>query len=115
MNAAQIFGPFLAMIALTMVVWVYIYPRRLPFIMRSNLTPQQLTPVELSRLFPPSVANPSDSLKNLFELPTIFYVLVVCLYVAGHVDSTCIWTAWPLVGFRVLHSAVHCTLNFVPW
>src|SRR5271156_693659 len=114
MNSISIFAPFFAMIGLTIIVWIYMYARRIPFIIRSKLTPKQLSPVELARLSPPAVANPSDNLKNLFELPTIFYALVLCLYVTSHVDATSVWAAWLFVGFRVLHSAVHCTFNFVP-
>jgi hypothetical protein len=114
MSPASIFAPFFALIALTIVVWLYMYARRIPFIMRSKLTPRQLTPVEFARLSPPAVANPSDNLRNLFELPTIFYVLVLCLYVTDRADTTYVWAAWLFVGFRVLHSAVHCTFNFVP-
>lgn len=70
MSQTAIFLPFVGTMLLTIVVWFYMYARRIPFIMRSNLTPQQLTPSELARLSPPDVANPSDNLKNLFELPT---------------------------------------------
>jgi len=70
--------------------------------------------VELARLSPPAVANPSDNLKNLFELPTIFYALVLFLYVTNHLDATHVCAAWLFVGFRVLHRAVHCTFNVVP-
>ena len=61
-----------------------------------------------------AVSNPSDNLRNLFELLTVFYALVLCLYVTNHVDATFVWAAWLFVGFRVLHSGVHCTFNFVP-
>ena len=114
MNSMSIFAPFFAMIALTIAVWIYMYARRIPFIIRSKLAPEQLSPMELARLSPPAVANPSDNLKNLFELPTIFYALVLCLYVTKHVDATFVWAAWLFVGCRVLHSAVHCTFNLVP-
>jgi hypothetical protein len=114
MNPISIFAPFFAMIALTVVVWIYMDARRIPFIVRSNFTPEQLSPVELARLSPPAVSNPSDNLKNLFELPTLFYALVLCLYVTNHVDATFVWAAWLFVGLRVLHSAEHCTFNFVP-
>jgi hypothetical protein len=111
---ASIFAPFFALIALTIVVWFYMYARRIPFIMRNKLTPQQLTPVEFARLSPPVVANPSDNLTNLFELPTIFYALVLYLYVTGQVDTTYVRAAWLFVSLRVLHSVVHCTFNYVP-
>jgi hypothetical protein len=114
MNSTGIFAPFFAMIALTIVVWIYLYARRIPFIVRSHLTPEQLSPVEFARLSPPAVSNPSDNLKNLFELPTVFYALILCLYVTNHVDATFVWAAWLFVAFRALHSVVHCTFNFVP-
>ncbi len=114
MNPTRIFAPFFALIALTIIVWIYMYARRIPFIIRSRFTPQQLSPIEFARLSPPKVSNPSDNLKNLFELPTVFYALILCLYVTNRVDATYVCAAWLFVGFRVLHSAVHCTYNFVP-
>ena len=99
---------------LTLVVWVYMYGRRLPFIFSSGLDPKQMTPLELARLSPPQVSNPSDNLKNLFELPTIFYVVVLYIYVTNQVDAAYLWAAWGFFLFRALHSAVHCTFNFIP-
>jgi hypothetical protein len=101
------------MMFLTLVVWVYMYARRIPFIRRSGLTPNQLTPLELARISPPAVSNPSDNLKNLFEIPTLFYALVLYLYVTQNVDRTYIVAAWVFVAFRALHSLVHCTINIV--
>lgn len=106
--------PFVGTMLLTMVVWIYMYARRIPFILRSKLTPEQLTPAELARLSPPAVANPSDNLKNLFELPTIFYAVVLYLYAAQEVDAWYLGAAWVFFAFRVPHSVVHCTFNFVP-
>ena len=114
MNQTAILSPFVGTMLLTIVVWAYMYARRIPFIMRNKLTPGQLTPAELARLSPPEVANPSDNLKNLFELPTIFYAVVLYLYAAEQVDGLYLGAAWVFFGFRALHSAVHCTFNFVP-
>jgi len=108
-----IFVPFFAMMALTLVVWITMYARRIPFIARSKLRPEQLTPLELARISPPLVSNPSDNLKNLFELPTLFYALALYLYVTDQVDATYLAASWLFVCFRALHSAVHCTVNIV--
>ncbi|MES2626444.1 MAG: MAPEG family protein [Pseudomonadota bacterium] len=113
MDQTRIFLPFVGVMLLTLVVWIYMYARRIPFIVRSKLTPAQLTPQELARLSPPQVANPSDNLKNLFELPTIFYALVLYLYVTQQVDSSYVTAAWIFFVLRVLHSIVHCTFNLV--
>jgi hypothetical protein len=108
-----IFAPFFAMMFLTLVVWVYMYARRIPFIRGSGLRDDQLTPLELARVSPPAVANPSDNLKNLFEVPTIFYALALYLHVTQSVDAVYVGAAWMFVGFRALHSLVHCTFNLV--
>jgi hypothetical protein len=113
MDQQAIFGPVLGTMLLTLVVWIYMYARRIPFIRSLELTPDQLTGVEFARIQPPAVINPSDNLKNLFELPTIFYALAAYLFVTNQVDSTYVIAAWIFFVFRVLHSAVHCTVNVI--
>jgi hypothetical protein len=115
-NMAQtaIFGPFFATMLLTLVVWVYMYIRRIRFITGSNLDPTELAvPGALARLSPAAVSNPSDNLKNLFEIPVLFYALTLYLFVANQVDAAHVSAAWVFVVFRALHSAVHCTFNKV--
>ena len=113
MNQQAIFAPFFALMLLTLVVWFYMYSRRIPFITGARLSPSQLTPLELARLSPPAVVNPSDNLRNLFEIPTLFYALVLYLYVTQRVDDTYVVAAWVFVAFRILHSIVHCTVNII--
>ena len=59
------------------------------------------------------MSNPSDNLKNLFEIPVIFYALALVLFVTGQVDAVYVGAAWVFVVFRALHSAVHCTINVI--
>jgi len=114
MDQTIIFRPFVATLVLTLVVWVYMYARRLSFIFGSGLDPKVMTPPELARLSPPQVSNPSDNLKNLFELPTVFYATVLYLYAMHQVDTAYVGAAWAFFAFRALHSAVHCTFNLIP-
>ena len=112
MDQTAIFGPVFAMIALTFGVWIYMYMRRIPFI--QSLDPGiVLTPAKLAELSPPAVANPSDNLKNLFEIPVIFYTLALYLFATGSVDGVYVGAAWVFAIFRALHSAVHCTVNVI--
>ena len=113
MSQQEIFGPFFATIFLTLVVWVYMYIRRISFIQSNKFTAQELTPLAFAQLSPPEVANPSDNLKNLFEVPVIFYALTLYLFVTNQVDATYVNAAWIFVIFRTLHSAVHCTFNLI--
>lgn len=114
MNQTVIFQPFLATMILTLVVWTYMYGRRLRFIFSSGLDPKLMTPFELARLSPPQVSTPSDNLKNLLELPTVFYAVVLYIYVTQQVDAAFVSAAWGFFLFRTLHSGVHCTFNFIP-
>jgi hypothetical protein len=114
MTQQAIFGPFVATMWLTLAVWIFMYVRRIAFIQSKQLTPAQLAvPGALAQLSPASVSNPSDNLKNLFEIPVLFYALCLFLYATGQVDAGHVAAGWVFVAFRALHSAVHCTFNHV--
>ena len=108
-----IFAPMLTMFILTFVVWVYMYAKRIPFITKNELGPEELKPTRFAELQPPDVSNPSDNLKNLFEMPVLFYAMCLYLHVTGQVDGVYVTAAWVFAGLRIVHSAVHCTVNVV--
>ena len=115
MAQTAIFGPFFALMLLTLVVWVYMYVRRLAFIREHRLSPQDLqAPDALSRIAPMGVIMPANNLKNLFELPVLFYALVLYLFTSNQADPAYLDAAWVFVAFRTMHSVVHCTFNLVP-
>ena len=89
----SIFGPVFSMLTLTLVVWVYMYAKRIPFILRSKLDHAQMSPFEFMRRSPPSVSNPSDNLKNLFEIPVLFYILCLYPFVTHSVDNLFLYGA----------------------
>ena len=108
-------APFISMMLLTFVVWIYMYARRIPFIRSLDVAMDQLTrPGELARLSPPAINNPSENLKNLFEMPVLFYGIALYLDDVGQTDALHLAAAWTFVVFRALHSLVHCTFNHVP-
>jgi len=116
MDMAQtaIFAPFFATILLTLLVWMYMYIRRIRFITKNDISQKDLAvPGALAQLSPAAVSNPSDNLKNLFEIPVHFYALALYLFVTHQVDATYVSAAWIFVAFRALHSTVHCTINLV--
>ena len=114
MDQDAIFAPFFAPMFLTLLVWAYMYARRIPFLLSLKLTQADMAkPGELARLSPAGVSNPSDNLKNLFEIPVLFYALALFLYATRQVDALYLGAAWAFVVFRVAHSIVHCTFNLV--
>jgi hypothetical protein len=50
---------------------------------------------------------------NLFEMPVLFYVGVIFIYITHQVSYWLIGCAWAYVGVRYLHSYVHLTSNDV--
>jgi hypothetical protein len=114
MTQDAIFSPFFATVFLTLLVWVYMYIRRISFITSRKISQQDLSvPGTLAQLSPANVSNPSDNFKNLFEIPVLFYALVLYLFITKQVDTVYVNAAWVFVVFRALHSAVHCTFNLI--
>ena len=114
MEQTAIFGPFLAMMLLTLLVWITMFVRRIRFLTMEDVSPTDLAVAgALAEISPAHVSNPSDNLKNLFEIPVLFYALSLYLFATGQVDALHVGAAWVFVAFRVLHSVVHCTFNRV--
>ena len=114
MPPTAIFGPFFAMLLLTLVVWAYLFLRRIHWIQTQGIRPEQIaTPAALAELSPPQASRPSDNLRNLFELPVLFYAVVLYPFSAGRVAALHVGAAWVFAAFRALHSLVHCTFNHI--
>lgn len=114
MQGTEIFAPFFGMLLLTFVVWVYMYARRLGYIAKHRVDTQDLTTAEKgARIIPEQVNWPAHNFRNLCELPVVFYALCLYLFTSGNVDMVYVTSAWIFLGFRVVHSAIHCTVNIV--
>lgn len=109
----QILMPAIGLVAVTFVVWCWMYFTRLRFIRENRIDPNSLATREqlVARLGP--VAGPSNNFQNLLEVPVLFYVLIILLLDTGHASSGFVSAAWAFVGLRTLHSAIHCTYNDV--
>ena len=114
MDGANIFVPFVGMLLLTFVVWTVMYVRRLTYVTKNKVHPQRLTtPEKGAQIIPEEISYPAYNLKNLFELPVVFYALCLYLYATGSVDSVYVTAAWIFLAFRIVHSLIHCTRNIV--
>ena len=108
------FSPFFGAIFLTFLVWIYVYVRRIRFISNLKISAKDLAaPGKLAQISPAEVSNPSDNFKNLFEVPVLFYALLLYLYVTKQADIVYVNAAWVFVAFRLFHSIVHCTFNLI--
>jgi hypothetical protein len=111
---SPIFGPFFAMLMLTFIVWVYMYIRRIRYMVTNRIHPQKLTtPEKGAALIAEQVNWAAYNFRNLFEIPVLFYVICLYLAVSASVDEIYVTGGWVFVGLRALHSLVQCTINIV--
>ncbi|HOV57683.1 MAG TPA: MAPEG family protein [Rhodanobacteraceae bacterium] len=108
----RIFLPALAMVALTIVVWLRMYLSRVAEMRRERIHPQAvaLSAQMAERLKDTRAA---DNFRNLFELPVLFYLALVVAALSAQVHAAVLGLAWAFVLLRVLHSAIHCSYNKV--
>ena len=105
--------PLLVQVLLTFVVWIYLLAWRIPEIRRKGIDPQRLQDRAAAHELLPDSAAPSNNLKNLFELPVLFYTAVLLSLVLMIQDMLLVQLAWGYVILRVLHSVIHCSYNNV--
>lgn len=111
-----ILQPVAVLMLLTLLVWIVMYTRRLRFIVANRIAPQQfVSPETLNVALPEHVNRPSNNLKNLFELPVVFYAICIALVASQQTDPLWVGLAWAYVALRTIHSAIHCTVNIVMW
>src|ERR1700730_11061689 len=78
-----------------------------------RISVQDLAPAAEAKRLLKDVAGPSDNLVNLFEIPVLFYVALIILYVTNLSNGLYLGLAWAFVLLRYAHSFIHVTYNRV--
>lgn len=106
-------APVMALVAWSLLIWLWMYAQRLPAMSKAGLKPQDAAfPGSLNGL-PPVARQAADNYNHLMEQPTIFYAAALAIQVAGHGDALAVKLAWAFVGLRVLHSLIQVSVNIV--
>ena len=110
--SSPILAPVVALVAWTMVIWLWMYITRIPAVTkaRMKLDPNAPRGEQMSQL-PPSVRWKADNYNHLMEQPTLFYAICLCLALLGLGEGSNLLMAWAYVGLRVLHSLVQVLVN----
>jgi hypothetical protein len=66
-----------------------------------------------SESVPTYVSISNRNYMNLLELPVLFYVACLLIYVTGGASQTMVAVAWSYVALRIMHSAIHLSYNAV--
>ena len=110
MDPTKIFLPVCALAGLTFSVLVQIPFRRFGAAFRGLVTANDFRYGE-SQNVPPTVSLPNRNLMNLLEVPVLFYVACIILYVVRSVNAIDLMMAWTYVALRIVHSLIHLTYN----
>ena len=110
----HILGPSFALVALT-VFSIF----RLGFMRFSAVKNQRIDP-RFFRTYrghdePEDLAAASRNLVNLFELPVLFYVSSILIYITDQANVILVGLSWLYVVLRYIHSYIHLTSNVVIW
>lgn len=105
--------PLLAQVLLTFLVWFYLFARRIPEIMQKKIDVRKLRDRASSHALLPDSAAASNNLKNLFEMPILFYVAILLALLLLVQDQLMVLLSWAYVGARFAHSLIHCSYNDV--
>jgi len=110
----SILTPVLALVVWSLLMFVWMYATRIPAMQAGKIDPQSAAHPGSLDVLPSRVRAVADNYNHLMEQPTIFYALIVYLYLTHMDDALNLSLAWAYVGLRVVHSLVQNTVNFVP-
>ncbi len=112
MNQESILLPMVALVMVTFAVLLLIPYKRFKAGRSERVTVDDFKFGESNNV-PPDVSIPNRNLVNLLEMPVLFYVACLTLYVTKSVDAMLLFLAWLYFALRVAHSLVHLTYNKV--
>ena len=110
--SAIIFLPLLLQVLLTVIVYLFLAAAK------ARASKQGLVDISRRALhhdaWPANVQKINNNIRNQFEVPVLFYVLVLVLYQLGAAGMLAQILAWLFAGSRLLHAFIHTGANQVP-
>ncbi|HSN81959.1 MAG TPA: MAPEG family protein [Polyangiales bacterium] len=112
MNQDLLLWPLVAHVLL--VLWLFIRLGQVKDRARaSGLIDPTVTALD-NDAWPEDVRKVANNMRNQFQVPVLFYVLVLVLFARGSVDLWALGLAWLFVASRFVHTYIHIGANYVP-
>jgi hypothetical protein len=108
MNQTAIFWPVIAQVLLVYLVYGLLSLRRQAAVRAGSV---RRSDFRENRNEPPESVFAHNNLLNQFQLPVLFYVVCLCLYVTQGSSIVTVALAWIFVVLRYLHAFIHVTSN----
>ena len=110
-NQQLIFFPCLALIFLCALVLVRMFFTRVKAVRSGSVDFRYFKTYDLDINPPILMTQASRNFTNLFEAPTLFYMICAFALMTQNVDRVMYVAAWIYVGLRYIHSFIHLTSN----
>ena len=112
MKSELIFLPALLQIALTIYVFIALSIAKTKAAKNGQVNEERRGLYDDA--WPESVLKINNNIRNQFEVPVLFYVLVIMLWALNSANLLAQIVAWLFVSSRVMHTYIHTGSNFVP-
>lgn len=107
-----IFLPVVIQIALTLGLYIYLA------VAKSRASKLGLVDESRRALYddawPNNVLQINNCIRNQFEVPVLFYVLIIILWLTNSINIYIHLLAWAFVVSRLFHASIHVGSNYVP-
>lgn len=110
MEPESILFPIIALVALTFGIGLWFGAIRFRAVRTGDINPAYYILNRGAKL-PEYYLKVNNNYNNLFEIPLLFYVVSVLIYVTNKTDFIFLILSWMFVATRYLHSYIHTTYN----
>jgi hypothetical protein len=105
--------PLLAQVALTFIMMLIMYRKRVNEMKSKRIHPQRTKTRSIAHGVLVDSESAADNYANLFESPVLFYTAILLTLMLMVQDSIIVSLAWIYVAARYIHSFIHVTYNRV--
>src|SRR5262249_32983156 len=113
MTVQAVLLPLFAQVALTFALLWLTGRSRVASVRRGETKVRDIALGQLN--WPEHITKIGNSYNNQFQLPVLFYVVVILAYVAHAADVLFVVLSWLFVATRLGHAYIHVTSNRVGW
>ena len=109
MSVESILAPLFVQVALTFILLFYMGSVRFRALRGREV---KLGDIALGQInWPPYAQQAGNAYNNQFQLPVLYYVLVILAYIFKQADLLFVIMSWIFVVTRILHAFVHVSSN----
>jgi hypothetical protein len=111
MTVQAVLAPVFVLVALTFLLMFWLGYQRIGALRRREARTSEIALGQPN--WPPRALQASNAFNNLFQLPLLFYVLVVLALMMHKADFIFVLLSWLFVLSRIIHACIFVTTNTV--